>query len=131
MTKKHLSAAVDPIDLDGLQRDLAASDEETRLRAVRQVCPCRLGWDGFQQCMDIVKKLQKDPSPKVRGAALHAFVDAFEMDSSGLPTSPRAITNEMVARKLGARWQPLEHPEEQKREPGKEWKRERRQVRRG
>lgn len=131
MTKKHPSAPTDPIDLDGLQRDLASPDEETRLRAVRQVCPCRMGWDGFQQCMDTVKQLQKDPSPKVRGAALHAFVDAFEMDSSGLPTSPRAITNEMVARKLGARWKPLEDPEEQRPGVGKEWKKARRQVRRG
>src|SRR5207247_2294872 len=76
-----------------------------------QVCPCRMGWDGFQRSMQIVATLTKDPSPLVRRAALHVFQDAFEMESSGLPTTPQEITNEMTARKRRMRWRPDEEDE--------------------
>jgi hypothetical protein len=109
--KKHRSHPTETVDLDQIRADLASPDAAVRARAARQVCPCRLGWDGFEQCMDPVKKLQKDPSPPVRRAALHVFEDALEMENGALPTSPQTLTQEMAARKRRLRWQPLEEPE--------------------
>src|SRR5439155_20650911 len=87
------------LDRERLLAELQSPDEAKRARAARQVCPCRAGFEQFEEAMGLVKKLQKDASPLVRGAALHVFEDAFEMQSSGLPTTPQAITNEMVATK--------------------------------
>jgi hypothetical protein len=92
-------------DFARFAHELRSPDEETRARAARNICPCRLGWDVFQQCMDLVEPLRKDPSPMVRKAALHVFEDAFEMQSHGLPTTPQALKNEMIARRRQSRWQ--------------------------
>jgi vesicle coat complex subunit len=86
-------------DLDSILADLQSPDEVTRAKAVRSICPCRMGWDVFQQTMAFADQLRKDPSPIVRRAALHAFEDAYEMDSSGLPTSRQETKNEMLAKK--------------------------------
>src|SRR5207253_1777318 len=96
--RDHPRPRVD-LDRERLLAELQSPDEATRARAARQACPCRAGFEQFEKAMDLVKKLRKDASPLVRAAALHVFEDAFEMQSRGLPTTPQAITDEMVATK--------------------------------
>jgi hypothetical protein len=68
--------------LDHIVANVQATDEATRAQAVRDLCPCRIGWDGFQREMDVVARMAKDRSPEVRRQALHVFQDAFEMQCS-------------------------------------------------
>lgn len=68
-------------DLDRIMGDLCATDEQTRAKAVRNLCPCRIGWERFQQGMEAAAKLRKDPSPEVRRQALHVFEDAYGMQA--------------------------------------------------
>ena len=102
MKKQYV--ACNTLELDRLPPDLQSSDEAIRAKAVRAIGPCRAGWQLFEQCMDIVEKLTKDPSPTVRALALHVFEDASEMDSSGYPTSCRQITNDMARKKRLSRF---------------------------
>jgi hypothetical protein len=115
-------------DFERFAQELRSPDEATRTRAARGICPCRLGWEVFERCMELVEPLRKDPSPMVRKAALHVFEDAFEMESRGLPTTPQALKNEMVARRRQTRWQTDEpelkaddrasHPRRERKKPG-------------
>ncbi|MBW3623117.1 MAG: hypothetical protein KY468_06865 [Armatimonadetes bacterium] len=106
MTKKKRSVKekTPADDLDRILAGLQAPEETIRAKAVSQICPCRMGWEGYQQAMEVVAALQKDPSPLVRGAARHVVLESFQMVSSGLPTSPRTQHNEMAARKRRFRW---------------------------
>jgi hypothetical protein len=104
MASKKEHCNPEPFDFDRFQSDLCSPVAETRARAARQICPCRLGWEVFERCMALVEPLRKDPSPMVRRAALHVFEDAFEMESRGLPTTPQEVKNEMVARRRASRW---------------------------
>jgi hypothetical protein len=106
LAKHDEHAPIDGAALERLMAGMRSADELERARAVRSVCPCRMGWDGFEQSRDLVKQLKKDPCPTVRAAALHVFEDADEMDSSGLPTSRQMVTNEMEAAKRRSRWRP-------------------------
>jgi hypothetical protein len=65
--------------LDRILADIRAADEATRAQAVRSLCPCRIGWEGFQKEMDVVARMAKDRSPEVRRQALHVFEDAYTM----------------------------------------------------
>jgi hypothetical protein len=65
--------------LDRILADVRAADEATRAQAVRSLCPCRIGWEGFQKEMDVVARMAKDRSPEVRRQALHVFEDAYTM----------------------------------------------------
>src|SRR5947207_2611624 len=60
---------------------MASPDEAVRARAVRQVCPCRMRWELFQRCMEVVARLQKDPSPLVRAQALHVEEDSWRVQT--------------------------------------------------
>ncbi len=91
-------------DLNRIMAEAASEDEETRARAVRNLCPCRVGWNSFEEGMKVVDKLRKDLSLEVRRQALHVLEDAYQMDSESLPTSPQTITNEMAARRRQMRW---------------------------
>lgn len=53
--------------------------EQTRVKAVRQVCPCRLPWELFSQVRSAAKRLQRDPSPLVRAQVRHVEEDAREL----------------------------------------------------
>jgi hypothetical protein len=72
--------ALEP-DVNQIVADFKAADEATRGKAVRQVCPCRMGWEVFQETMEPLKKMTKDPSPYVRAQALHVFEDAYGLQS--------------------------------------------------
>ena len=91
-------------DAEALRRDLASPDDAARAKAVRALCPCRMGWEAFERNIEAVSKLQKDESPAVRAAALHVFEDAGEMESSGLPTHRREGANEMLRVKRASRF---------------------------
>jgi hypothetical protein len=93
-------------EISRLMRDIQSPDEAVRARAVRSLCPCRLGWGPFQECLKQISAMKKDPSPEVRKAALHVFQDSYEMESEGLPTNPREIRNEMLATRRRSRWRP-------------------------
>src|SRR5438128_1166780 len=77
--EQHPAEAVGGADLDRLVAEAHSADEEARAKAVRNLCPCRIGWEGFQQGMPAVAKARKDASAEVRRQALHVFQDAFEM----------------------------------------------------
>ncbi len=68
--------ALEP-DVNRIVADFKAPDEASRGKAVRQVCPCRMGWEVFQETMEDLQKMTKDPSPYVRAQALHVFEDAY------------------------------------------------------
>jgi len=55
---------------------LRAPDEEARVKALHRVCPCGAGFGVYERFRGEVKRLQKDPSPRVRAAALHVEQDA-------------------------------------------------------
>lgn len=59
------------VDSKRLLADLESSDEGARLKALGSLCPCRSGWEIFEQHMDVVVRLKKDRSPRVRARALH------------------------------------------------------------
>jgi hypothetical protein len=67
-------------DLHRSMADIHSTDEAIRGQAVRNLCPCRIGWDGFQEGMEAIARMQKDRSPEVRGQALHVFEDAYQQD---------------------------------------------------
>ena len=72
--------ALEP-DVNRIVADFKAPDEAARGKAVRQVCPCRMGWEVFQETMEDLSKMTKDPSPYVRAQALHVFEDAYGLQS--------------------------------------------------
>src|SRR5437879_2662144 len=72
--------ALEP-DVNQIVANFKAPDDATRGKAVRQVCPCRMGWEVFQETMEDLSKMTKDPSPYVRAQALHVFEDAYGMQS--------------------------------------------------
>ena len=68
------------IDLERVLADLDAPDECIRAQAVRDLCPCRVGYALYEQHQPEVKRLQKDPGALVRKAALHVEEDAFRLE---------------------------------------------------
>ena len=59
-----------------LAAQLRSPDEQVRVKALHRVCPCGAGFLVYERVRGEVKRLQKDPSPRVRAAALHAEQDA-------------------------------------------------------
>jgi hypothetical protein len=102
--KKHARhAAIDPVRL---LADLQSADEVVRAKAVGSLCPCRAGWEMFEQHMEIVDCLKKDPSQRVRTRALHIFEDAGEMQSETYLTHRREVVDEMLRKKRRSRFPP-------------------------
>src|SRR5215469_11891653 len=59
-----------------LLAQLRSPDEQVRVKALHRVCPCGAGFVVYERFRSELKRLQKDPSPRVRAAALHAEQDA-------------------------------------------------------
>ena len=59
-------------DVEGLTSD----DPAERARAVRNLCPCRVGWESYEEHVAALDRLTKDDDPKVRKLALHVREDA-------------------------------------------------------
>ena len=68
-------------DADVLLAQLRPADEEVQVKALHRVCPCGAGFVVFERFCAEVKRLQKDPSPAVRAAALHVEQDACEIEA--------------------------------------------------
>jgi len=56
--------------------EMQSADDETRARAVREICPCTMPWEVFNRLRTAAKRLQHDPNPKVAKNARHIEVDA-------------------------------------------------------
>lgn len=83
--------------------DLDSPDERVRARAVGALCPCRIGAEGFEPRLDLVRRAQKDPSRLVRAAALHVLGEAME-GGEGSATSRQLTTNDMARTRFRNRW---------------------------
>jgi len=59
-----------------LLAQLRSADDQVRVKALHRVCPCSAGFVVYERFRGEVKRLQKDTSPRVRAAALHAEQDA-------------------------------------------------------
>jgi hypothetical protein len=55
---------------------LRCADEGARVKALHRVCPCAAGFGVYERFRGEVRRLQKDPSPRVRAAALHVEQNA-------------------------------------------------------
>jgi hypothetical protein len=75
-------------DPDMLLAQLRAPDDEVRVKALHLVCPCGAGFLAYERFRGEVKRLQNDPSPRVRAAALHAEQDAMRRRDRARTTSP-------------------------------------------
>jgi hypothetical protein len=60
---------------------LRSPDPQVRLRALHGICPCAAGFPLYERFHAEVSRLQKDPNPGVRGAALHVEHDAREIET--------------------------------------------------
>ena len=68
-------------DVQRIMEDMQSPDEMTRVRAVREICPCRMPWEVFDRLRSAAKRLQKDPSALVRANARHIEEDARHVAS--------------------------------------------------
>lgn len=65
---------------DGLLEALRSADVDTRIRALHRVCPCGGSFAVYERYMDEVRRLRKDPSPRVRKVAVHVEEDAGHIE---------------------------------------------------
>ena len=79
MAKKRAGWATP--NTERLVRDLQSPDEVVRGDAVRSLCPCHAGWEGFEPHVSSVFRSLRDRSRVVRAHALHVFEDAVRMQS--------------------------------------------------
>lgn len=71
--RRRQACAPDP---EGVLAQLHSANEGDRVRALHRVCPCAAGFLVYERFRGEVRRLQKDPSPQVRAAALHVEQDA-------------------------------------------------------
>jgi len=69
-----------PEAADSLLQALRSPHENTRLEALHRVCPCRTSFAVYERYMDEVRRLRKDPSPRVRKVAGHVEEDAGHIE---------------------------------------------------
>src|ERR1041384_3160393 len=102
MSRKSKAAGV---DRDLLLADLQSPYELVRGKAVSSLCPCRSGWELFQQHVHIVSRLTKDSSPSVRAMALHVIQDAALIQSIGDAEHRFQSVEDVLRKKHGPRLQ--------------------------
>jgi len=69
-----------PVDPATVLSRLRSPDALIRIKALHALCPCAAGFPGYEHFRCEVKRLQKDPDPGVRTAALHVERDACEIE---------------------------------------------------
>lgn len=69
-----------PADAATVLGQLRSPDARVRISALHSLCPCAAGFPGYERFRGEVKRLQKDPDPGVRAAALHVERDASEIE---------------------------------------------------
>jgi hypothetical protein len=60
---------------------LRSRDARVRVKALHRICPCRAGFPLYERFRSDVRRLEKDPDPGVRAAALHVELDACEIET--------------------------------------------------
>src|SRR5215472_1872890 len=84
---------------------LRSADPLVQVGALHRICPCAAGFPLYERFRREVKRLQKDPDPRVRAAALHVEHDACEIETieAGLERASergwRCGDNDWVSRK--------------------------------
>jgi hypothetical protein len=78
MGKRHRRES--PPDFAAVLGGLRSPDEQARVQALHAICPCSAGYQLYEQLRGEVRRLQKDPSPRVRGVALHVEEDAGRIE---------------------------------------------------
>jgi hypothetical protein len=93
------TVALRPADPGTVLARLRSPDPQARARAMHAICPCGAGFRLYERFRSEVKRLQKDPNPAVRTAALPIAHDACEIETieAGLDRAGRA-------RSGSARW---------------------------
>lgn len=71
----------DVVDDEVLLSEFQSPDELVRAKALGSVCPCRNGWELFEQHVNRVSRLTRDSCRAVRARALHVFHDAVLIQS--------------------------------------------------
>ena len=95
----HHDPEVCVTDPELLADGLRSVDPAMRLKTLRSVCPCRMGWEAFNACRPLVEALQKDRDPAIRRVAQHVMADALQMKNEGVATTSHQVRNDMAARK--------------------------------
>ena len=103
MPNKKRAQRCTPPNFERILADLESPDERVRARAVGALCPCRIGAEGFEPRLDLVRRAQKDPSRLVRAVALHVLGEAME-GGEGSATSRQLTKNEMARTRFLNRW---------------------------
>jgi hypothetical protein len=78
---KRSRAARRPVDTEMVRSGLESSDDQVRLRVLRQCCPCRSGYSVYEAFRSEVWRLRKDPHPEIRKLALHIEQEACAIES--------------------------------------------------
>ena len=68
-------------DHDAVLAQLRSPNARARVSALHSICPCGAGFPLYERFRSEVKRLQKDPDPDVRAAALHVEHDACEIET--------------------------------------------------
>ena len=68
-------------DLAAVLVRLRSADPQVQVKALHSICPCTAGFPLYERLRSEVKRLQKDPHPGVRAAALHVEHDACEIEA--------------------------------------------------
>ncbi len=114
---KRSRAARKPVDTDRLRSDLDSPDDQLRLRALRQCCPCRSGYSVYETFRSDVRRLRKDPHPEIRKLALHIEQEACDIESKvnrledateqGFPAGDPGWLKDQQRRHATGTWEPL------------------------
>jgi hypothetical protein len=95
-------------DVRPLVNELQATDEVVRGNAVRGLCPCHVGWEVFEQHVDVLIRLLRDRSDVVRAHALHVFEDAVRMQSASDLQYYIEPGEERIGEKRACHFRPME-----------------------
>jgi hypothetical protein len=77
-TRQRCRPGPDPGEVLARLRSPAA---QTRVKALHSICPCTAGFPLYERFRGAIKRLQKDPDPNVRAAALHVEHDACDIET--------------------------------------------------
>ena len=78
---------------------MTSDNERDRLHATLELCPCHGSWEDYGRHLADVKRLQKDPSIRVRKAARHVETEAFVLESIEAQRERRAERIESASRR--------------------------------
>src|SRR5215467_13371736 len=76
--QRQSGPSIDPAAMLAARR---SADPQVRVRALHKICPCATGFPLYERFRGEVKRLQKDPDPRVRATALHVEHDACEIET--------------------------------------------------